>query len=84
MPVIRRNFGEFILMSGRPSGVPTVSGDCTSKTTNSSYGKSNSFRYFSVSLHYGSSFTPTHFLLVPNHTTTYVSVYLKDVAISRW
>ena len=84
MPVIRRQFGEFILMSGRPSGMPTVSGDCASKTTNSSYGKSNSFTYFSVSLRYGSSFTPTHFLLPRNHITSYVSVYLKDVAYSRW
>ena len=71
-------------MSGRPSGMPTVSGDCASKTTNSSYGKSNSFTYFSVSLRYGSSFTPTHFLLPRNHITSYVSVYLKDVANSRW
>lgn len=84
VPVIQRTFGEFILMSGRPSGMPTVSGDCASKTTNSSYGKSNSFTYFSVSLRYGSSFTPTHFLLPCNHITTYVSVYMKDVANSRW
>ena len=58
--------------------------NCASKTTNSSYGKSNSFTYFSVSLRYGSSFTPTHFLLPRNHITSYVSVYLKDVAYSRW
>lgn len=84
MPVIRRKFGEFILMSGRPSGMPTVSGDYSSKTTNSSYGKSNSFTYFSLSLPYESSFTPTRFLkfLLPKKSHNHLCVCLFGGCIS--